>query len=119
MLGIDIQTEFVVAATEVLDEGVPGADHPCAAESSEAAHRSQPGLPSTVIGVNGVDDVLLVDVPGGGQQLIKHSRVSLCPIGDHLGRSPAMPQHAGEESAGGPPARSRFSAASTSRSCPN
>jgi hypothetical protein len=25
----DIDTEFVVAAAEVLDEGVPGADHSC------------------------------------------------------------------------------------------
>jgi hypothetical protein len=31
--------EFVVAAADVLDEGVPGADHPCAAETFEAAHR--------------------------------------------------------------------------------
>jgi hypothetical protein len=31
--------EFVVAAADVLDEGVSGADHPCAAETFEAAHR--------------------------------------------------------------------------------
>jgi hypothetical protein len=36
--------EFVVSAAEVLDEGVPGSDHPCAAELCEAAHRPQSGL---------------------------------------------------------------------------
>jgi hypothetical protein len=29
----------IVAAADVLDEGVPGADHPCATETFEAAHR--------------------------------------------------------------------------------
>ena len=32
-------SEFVVAAADVLDKRVPGADHLCAAESCQAAHR--------------------------------------------------------------------------------
>jgi hypothetical protein len=43
-----------VAAADVLDERVPGADHLSAAELFEAAHRSQPGLQSAVIGFDGV-----------------------------------------------------------------
>jgi hypothetical protein len=37
---VDIRAEFVVAATEVLHESVPGTDHPCRAELFEAAHGS-------------------------------------------------------------------------------
>lgn len=29
MSGVDVKAEFVVAAAEVLHEGVPGADQPC------------------------------------------------------------------------------------------
>jgi hypothetical protein len=36
---VDIYAEFVVAATEVLDERVPGTDHPCGAQLFQAAHR--------------------------------------------------------------------------------
>ena len=36
---VDIRTEFVVATTEVLDERVPGTDHPCRAQPFQAAHR--------------------------------------------------------------------------------
>ena len=32
MAQVDIDTEFIVAAAEVLDERVPGTDHPCRAE---------------------------------------------------------------------------------------
>jgi len=34
-----LNSEFVVAAPEVLHERVPGADHPCAAELFEPSHR--------------------------------------------------------------------------------
>ncbi len=36
--------EFVVSAADVLHEGGPGADHLCAAELFEAAHRPKSGL---------------------------------------------------------------------------
>jgi hypothetical protein len=39
-----------MAAADVLDERVPGADDSCAAELFEAAHRSQSGLQPSVIG---------------------------------------------------------------------
>jgi hypothetical protein len=36
--------EFIVTAAEVPDGGMPGADHVCAAELLEAAHRPESGL---------------------------------------------------------------------------
>jgi hypothetical protein len=41
---VNIDSEFVVAAAEVLDECVPGTDHPRRAKPFQAAHRSQLGL---------------------------------------------------------------------------
>jgi hypothetical protein len=38
MLLADIHAEFLMAATKVLDERMPGTDHPCRAESFQAAH---------------------------------------------------------------------------------
>jgi hypothetical protein len=41
--------ELVVATSEVLDEGVSGADHSGGAKLFEAAHRPQPSLESPMI----------------------------------------------------------------------
>ena len=49
MLWVLIHAELVVATTEVLDEGVSGADHPGGAKLFEAAHRPQPSLESPMI----------------------------------------------------------------------
>ena len=49
MLWVLIHAELVVATSEVLDEGVSGADHPGGAKLFEAAHRPQPGLESPII----------------------------------------------------------------------
>jgi hypothetical protein len=67
MLPVGIHAEFVVAAAQVLDEGVPGADHSGRAELFEAAHRSQSGLESAMVSFDEIIDVLLCDVAGGGQ----------------------------------------------------
>ena len=40
----DVKAEFVMAAVQVLDEGVPCADHSGGAKSFQATHRRQPGL---------------------------------------------------------------------------
>jgi hypothetical protein len=50
MPGIDVGGQFVVAATQVLDEGVPRTDHLCRPEPFQAAHRSQPEFQFAVIG---------------------------------------------------------------------
>lgn len=59
MPSVDIHAEFVVAATEVLHERMPDTDHPCRAELFQAAHRSQPGLQTPVIGFDGIIPVLV------------------------------------------------------------
>ena len=66
---------FVVAAADVLDEGVPGGDDSCAAQLFEPAHGSQSGLQPSVIGFDRIVSVLFGDMAGGGHQLVEHSRV--------------------------------------------
>ncbi len=51
---VDIQAEFVVAATEILNECVPGADHPCRAESFQTTHRPQPSRQTPRISLDGL-----------------------------------------------------------------
>jgi hypothetical protein len=67
MSRVDMQAEFVVALAEVLYEGVSCADHLRRAQLFQSAHGPQPGLPSAVIGFDGIIGVLLDDVAGGGQ----------------------------------------------------
>jgi hypothetical protein len=90
MPAVDIQAQFIVAATEVMDERVPGTDHPCRAESFQAAHQPQSGLQKPVICFDGVIRVLLGNVARGGYQLLDHSQVGQCPVGGHLGRAQAL-----------------------------
>jgi hypothetical protein len=94
--------EFVVAAAEVLHKGVASADHPCAAESFQAAHRPQPGLQLAMIGFDPVVGVGLGVVPGARSQLIEDGRVDRCLVGDDLGRGRPVLECVGEESVGGP-----------------
>ena len=72
MSGVGVDAEFVVAAAQVLDEGMTGADHSCRAEPCEPAHRPQPGFQPAVISFDGVVRVLLGDVCGG-QQLVEYA----------------------------------------------
>jgi hypothetical protein len=98
---INIEAEFVVAAAEVLHEGVPGAGHSRRAESFQAAHRPQPGFQAAVVGFDRVVRILLHDVAGARQQLLKHARVGGRPVGAHLGGPRAVLERVGEELAGG------------------
>ena len=54
-----------------------------------------------MVGFDCVVRVLLGDVAGRGQQLIKHSRIRSSPVGAHLGRSCAVVERLGEEPASG------------------
>src|SRR5829696_4175643 len=54
--------EFVVAAAEVLHEGMAGCESCRRAEAFQSAHGPQPGLQSAVIGFDPVVAVLLGDV---------------------------------------------------------
>jgi len=49
--GRGVESEFVVSAAEVLDEGMSGDDHLCGSVGAQPAHRSEPVFQSTVIGV--------------------------------------------------------------------
>jgi hypothetical protein len=54
MPSIDIPAEFVVTATKILHERVPGTDHPCRAQPFQTAHRPQPNLQTPMIGFDGI-----------------------------------------------------------------
>ena len=101
MSGVGVEAEFVVAAAEILDEGVSGADHSCRAEPCEPAHRSQPGFQPPMVGFNRVVGVLLGDVVRGRQQLTQHAGVGRCPVRAHLAGPRRVSQCLGEEPAGG------------------
>ena len=101
MPGVDIDAEFVVAAADVLDEGVPGTDDPGRAEPFESAHRPQPSLKPSVIGFDRVVGVLLGDMACGGCQLIERARVGRRPVCGDLARAEAVLEGASEEPASG------------------
>src|SRR6266851_1818923 len=64
--GGDVGGEFVVAAAQILDEGVPGGDDPRGAVAFQAAHRPEPGLQPAMIGFDRVVGVTLDGVQRGG-----------------------------------------------------
>ena len=58
--GGDFGGEFVVAAAQVLDEGVPGGEDPRGAVPFQAAHRPQPGLQPAMISLDRIVGIPLV-----------------------------------------------------------
>ena len=84
MLWVEFHAQFVVAAADVLDEGVSSTDHAGRAEPFEATHRPESALEPTMIGLDRIIPVLLHDVARGRQQLIEYPRVGRCPVGAHL-----------------------------------
>jgi len=54
MPGVGINTDFVMAAAEILHERVPDTDHSHRLELLQAPHRPQPGLQAPVSGFDGV-----------------------------------------------------------------
>jgi hypothetical protein len=65
MLWVEFHAEFVVAAADVLDECVSGADHAGRAEPFEATHRPESTLESPMIGLDRIIPVLLHDMACG------------------------------------------------------
>jgi len=80
----ELETEFVEAAAEVLNEGVSGDNDRGAAQPLQSPHRPQPRFQSTVIALDRIVRVLIGNMPCGRQQLIEHAKVSLSPVGRHL-----------------------------------
>ena len=97
MVGLD--TEYVVAATNVLHEGVTADDHSGGPVGLESAHRSQSGLEPPVVSLNAVVHVLVGVVERVRDQLLDHRFQRLGQVSDHLIRLAMSSQHYAEESA--------------------
>ena len=89
--------DLVVTSPQVLHERVTRCDGLGGAVSLEAAHRSEPGLEPTVIGLDPVVRVPLDTVQRVRDQLVQDTRVSRRPIGGDLHRDGSGAQHAGKE----------------------
>jgi hypothetical protein len=81
----DIGPEVVESPAEVLDEGVPGHDHPRSSVTLQPSHRSKAGLETPVVGLERIVGVALRVVEGGREQLIEDARVDPVPVGGDLG----------------------------------
>jgi hypothetical protein len=80
--------DVVVAAAQVLDEGMSCGEDPGGAGTLQAAHRPQPCLQPPVVRLDRVVRVPLNSVQGRGNQLVEDSRVGGCPLPDvAIGRS--------------------------------
>jgi hypothetical protein len=66
--------KLVVAAPEILDEGMAGREEPRARLGLQTAHRSQPRLEPAVVGLEDVVGVLPHVVEGGGEQFVDTPR---------------------------------------------
>ena len=82
-----VVSEFVVAASKVLDESVPGDDHLRGTFGPQATHRPEPVFQSAVVGLDRVIREPLDVMPGRRDQLVEHHRVDRGCVGDHFGRN--------------------------------
>jgi hypothetical protein len=81
-----VDTEFVVAAPNVLYEGEASHNHACGVVAFESTHRAEPGLEPAVVGLDPVIRVLGRVVEHGRHELIHDGEKRPCPIGHHLDR---------------------------------
>ena len=112
--GFGVESEFVVAAAQVLDELVPATDDLGGADTFQAAHWSCSGLQPAVIGFDGVVGVLLHRMAGLGHEFVEHAPGARSVV-TSVGRRAATSARAKNRRVA---ARSRFSEASTSMTCP-
>jgi hypothetical protein len=78
--------QLVVSSPEVLDEGMPGDDHPGAVVLFEPAHRPQPRLQPAVICFDVVVAIPVSAMLSRWQQRAQHGRVHRRGVGDDLHR---------------------------------
>jgi hypothetical protein len=71
--GAGVGSEVVVAAAQILHEGVPGDHHVRGAIGLKSAHRSQSALELAVIRLDRIVGVPLDVMPRRGQQLVEHA----------------------------------------------
>ena len=85
-----IDSDLVVAPSDILDEGMTGGEDASRAESLEAAHRSKPGFESTMVRLDPVIRILLGGMESTRNQLVEDPRIRRCPVGGDLdqARSP-------------------------------
>ena len=79
--------QFVVSASDVRHEGVPCTDDWGGSEAFESAHRTDPGLESSMVAFNWVVRVAGIRVVDLGQEFVQDPRVGRGPVGDHLRRA--------------------------------
>src|SRR6266508_3794784 len=82
----DIGPEVVEAPAEVLDEGVPGENHPRGSVTLQPLHRSKAGLETPVVSLERIVRAGLRVVEGRREQLTQDASVDPVPVGGHLGR---------------------------------
>jgi hypothetical protein len=80
-----VDGEFVVAATQVLHQRMPGRDGAERSDCLEPAHRAQSGLEPAMIGCHAVVGVLLEDMARARHEFIDHP-VHRCSVGGDLDR---------------------------------
>ncbi len=82
-----VDAEFVVAATQVLNERVTTDHHRRRPVAFESPHRSQPGLEPAMVGLDAVVGVLLGVVECIEQQLVYYPQQRGRQVGGDLGGS--------------------------------
>jgi hypothetical protein len=81
----DVGGEFVVAAPEILHEGMSGSDHGGRVEPFESAHRPEPGFEPAMICLDGVVGVLLGHVQRCRGEFVEDPQVCRRLVGSDLG----------------------------------
>lgn len=89
--------DVVVAAAEILHEGMTWGEDPRGAMPLQPAHRPQPSFQPPVVCLDGVIRVTLDGVQRRGNQFVEHPRVGRGAVGGYLGRDDADTQRPGEE----------------------
>jgi len=97
----DLGGDVIVAAAQVLYEGMSHSENPDGAVTFQPAHRPQPRLQPSVVCLDRIVRVPLNGVQGRGNQFVEHSRADCCAVCRDLDRDGACAQRAGEEAPGG------------------
>src|ERR1019366_7449868 len=101
VVSLDVGGDVVVAAAQVLHEGVTGGQDPCWPVPLQTAHRPEPGSEPPVIRLHRVVRVPLRGVPGRGDQLAGHPGAGGGTAGGDRGGDRSGLHRADDEAPGG------------------